>query len=598
MNLDADLVQLETADLVRRANDAELAYQFKHALTQDAAYALLLKGDRARLHRRVAGAYETLYADRLNEFAARLAQHYAQADEDAKTLEYATRAGDVAARVYASVEAIANYSLAIAAAERLASTGPEQLIDLFSKRGRVLELAGRHAEAMQSYERLAGLADERRDGALRLASLMLRATLYNVHTSLHDSARGDALAQQALSLAHELGDSAAEARILWSLLLASQWGAGGSQRAIEYGERALTLARKLDLREQLAYTLSDLAYPYLYLGQLSHARALREEAHPIWCELDVKPMMTDNLAGLASIYRATGEFAKAQSAAEESFRISDAIGNTWGQSYSQGMLGIIYADLGEFDEAAAMLEASIQKGEAVGALGPIVVSAVALADLYSFVGESTRALQWARYAGEKAEAQLPEWAIWTSATLARVYRLTGDLTAMEEAIKPLPDSLVEIYEKLPPEGAAPTILAKAECALAQRDYARASAIAEELVQLARQRGMLGNMVDAQYLQSEILRARGDVQAAAQELVNARREAENLNARRSLFAISSSLAQLERAHPDLIDQSASTQAHETWEYLLAHTTRVDLREPLIASSAVSSIRQRVPLRNEP
>ena len=590
MNLDTELVQLETADLVRRANDADVVYQFKHALTQDSAYALLLKQDRVRLHRRVAQAYESLYADRPNDFAALLAQHYAQTDDDAKTFEYATRAGDAAARVYASIEAITNYSLAIAAAERLATTQPRQLIDLYGKRGRVLELAGQHAEALQSYERLEALANERAESALRLASLMLRATLYTVHTPLHDSARGDALSQQALSLAHELGDAQAQARILWSLLLASQWGAGGPKRAIEYGERALALARSFDLREQLAYTLSDLAYPYLYTGQLAHARALREEAQSIWRELDVKPMMTDNLAGLATLYRVGGEFDKARAAAEESFAISDAIGNAWGQSYSQVMLGILYADLGEFDEAVTALDAGIQRGETVGAVGPITVAAAALADLYSFLGDLTRALHWAQYACERTETQVHEWAIWTSATLARAYRQSGDLKAAEEALRTLPDSLAEIYETLPPEGAAPTILAKAEFALAQRDYAQALAITEELARLALQRGMRGNFVDALALQGEILLARGDVQAAAKTLDDARREAARLNARRSLLAISSSLAQLGRAQADLSDQAASTQAHEVLAYILAHTTRVDLREPLLASPNVRSIMQ--------
>lgn len=42
MNLDVSLAQLETADLVRRTDETELAYKFRHALTQDSAYALLL----------------------------------------------------------------------------------------------------------------------------------------------------------------------------------------------------------------------------------------------------------------------------------------------------------------------------------------------------------------------------------------------------------------------------------------------------------------------------------------------------------------------------------------------------------------------------
>src|SRR5919202_2943793 len=112
MNLDTELAQLEDAQLVRRAAEEELAYLFKHALTQETAYESLLHKRRRELHLQVAQVIEQLYPKQLDEYAARLAQHYAEAGDDAKTLEYATRAGDIAARVYANAEAIAQYSLA------------------------------------------------------------------------------------------------------------------------------------------------------------------------------------------------------------------------------------------------------------------------------------------------------------------------------------------------------------------------------------------------------------------------------------------------------------------------------------------------------
>jgi len=45
----------------------ELAYMFKHALTQDVAYNLLLVQRRQELHRLIGQAIEELYADRLSE---------------------------------------------------------------------------------------------------------------------------------------------------------------------------------------------------------------------------------------------------------------------------------------------------------------------------------------------------------------------------------------------------------------------------------------------------------------------------------------------------------------------------------------------------
>src|SRR6266852_3988134 len=113
MQLTAQLTQLENAQLIRQLEENDLAYWFKHALTQDSAYQSLLKQTRRAVHLRVAQALEALYPDQLDEYAVSLAQHYAEAGDDAKTLEYSIRAGDVAARIYANTEALAHYTRAL-----------------------------------------------------------------------------------------------------------------------------------------------------------------------------------------------------------------------------------------------------------------------------------------------------------------------------------------------------------------------------------------------------------------------------------------------------------------------------------------------------
>jgi predicted ATPase len=77
--LKSQLDQLENVQLVRRLPEEELAYLFKHALTQESAYESILLKKRREIHRFVAEAYEQLYAERLDEIAALLTQHFAQA---------------------------------------------------------------------------------------------------------------------------------------------------------------------------------------------------------------------------------------------------------------------------------------------------------------------------------------------------------------------------------------------------------------------------------------------------------------------------------------------------------------------------------------
>src|SRR5919202_1691026 len=160
MDLDTTLAEIENAQLVRRLDEFDPAYFFKHNLTQETAYHSLLLKKRREIHRRVAETIEQFYPDQLDEYAGRLAQHYAQAGDDAKTLEYATRAGDASAPTYANAETLASYALAIQSAIRL-NAPTEQLSAVYLKRGRVLEHSGRYDEALANYQEMQRLAHER-----------------------------------------------------------------------------------------------------------------------------------------------------------------------------------------------------------------------------------------------------------------------------------------------------------------------------------------------------------------------------------------------------------------------------------------------------
>lgn len=117
--LNDQLTRLDEAGLIRLLDDVARTYGFRHALIQDSAYESTLRSDRHLLHRQVAHAYEQLYPDRSEEFAALIAHHYAQASDHAQTVRYATLAGDAAMQRYAYPEARLNYGLALQALAQL-----------------------------------------------------------------------------------------------------------------------------------------------------------------------------------------------------------------------------------------------------------------------------------------------------------------------------------------------------------------------------------------------------------------------------------------------------------------------------------------------
>jgi class 3 adenylate cyclase/Tfp pilus assembly protein PilF len=84
----------------------ELIYLFKHIITQEVTYNLMLFAQRRELHRAVAEWYEKSYSDRLAIYYPVLAYHWGKAEVADKTLEYLEKAGVQAARNGASQEAI------------------------------------------------------------------------------------------------------------------------------------------------------------------------------------------------------------------------------------------------------------------------------------------------------------------------------------------------------------------------------------------------------------------------------------------------------------------------------------------------------------
>src|SRR5205823_1388672 len=98
--------------------EPDLAYVFKHIVTQDVAYNLMLFAQRRELHQSVAMWYEgTLGAD-LSTYYPLLAYHWSMAEVPVNAMGYLEKAADLAIRSGAYQEAIHFLNQAIATARQ------------------------------------------------------------------------------------------------------------------------------------------------------------------------------------------------------------------------------------------------------------------------------------------------------------------------------------------------------------------------------------------------------------------------------------------------------------------------------------------------
>lgn len=425
------LARLEKSELLLRLEELDPAFSFKHALIQATAYSSLLKNERKRLHRLIGEILERAYPEALQENAALLVAHFIEAGDDAKILEYGTCAGDAEARVFAKIEAIAHYRAALDAALRL-DAEPRALIDLVTKIGRMYELREEVNDALKIYSTLIDIAHRQGTPELELAALMLEATLRATPTALFNPVAGQALLDRALALARELNDGAAEARILWNLLLLNGF-TGRHRAAVEYGEQSLALARKLELKTQIAYTLNDIGnYGYFADGQPQKARAAQEEARALWRELEILPMLADNLNNSGILEYVWGDYARARRFSDEALEVSERIDSLWGQMLARTFRGVCMAEAGAYGAALAELEAAYDIAKRSGAV-ILVIAATNLALLYAELGAIEAGHDVIQIANQ--EIGIPLYRAPAKATLAYLTWLRGDAAHAESILK-------------------------------------------------------------------------------------------------------------------------------------------------------------------
>jgi predicted ATPase len=121
--LQQGLLALQKAEfLYERSVWPEPEYTFKHALTQEVAYAALPWERRRELHECTAQALEILFADQVEQYYSALAHHYSRSSNALKTIDYLQRAGAQARQQFAYTEAIGHWTKALALLETLPDT--------------------------------------------------------------------------------------------------------------------------------------------------------------------------------------------------------------------------------------------------------------------------------------------------------------------------------------------------------------------------------------------------------------------------------------------------------------------------------------------
>ena len=252
-------------------------YRFAHALVRATLYDGLSGPRRVAVHRRVAGAIESVHGRALDDYLPALAHHCARAavlGEEAtavRAMDYAARAGDRALAQLAHDQAAAYYRQALELLDEFAGVGsPTDGIDVEGRRVELLIGLGEAQRRAGDAEHRATLLDAaeraRRRGD---ANALARAALANCRPGYVSSAGAmDADRVGVLEAALEAigrpaeapgttgaANGAVRARLLAELGLQLVYGDRQRQRRVAASEEALALARTVDDPATLVHVL-------------------------------------------------------------------------------------------------------------------------------------------------------------------------------------------------------------------------------------------------------------------------------------------------------------------------------------------------------
>jgi class 3 adenylate cyclase/tetratricopeptide (TPR) repeat protein len=577
--LDRSLERLALAELIEEeAGEAGKVFRFRNTLAQETVYRSILRRTRRDYHRVIGEALLELAGDQADEQLPVLAHHFYQA-HDARGFSLNQQAGDEAYALYANREAAAYYGRAIELTRNGVAVASEVLQGLYQRRGRALELASLHAEALTVYQEMVGRAREGEDPAMELTALVSTGTIYSTANDQFNAVEAEMAAEQALALARKLGDEPSEAKIYWNLLNMYRLSERPPQ-ALESGERSLELARKNDLREQLAYTANDMTHVYTSVGQPDKAWQTVDEAIAMWRELGNRPMLADSLATASLLSTYNADYEKTVALSDESYRISLEIENFWGQSYSRIAIGQLYWQRGEPDRAIEAMSECVRLGELAGfKVAPLFVGS-SLGLVYANLGAFEKALPLVRRAVAESRVTMPYYESVALSILGQVLLLAGEMaqaTVVFDELKAIKTSMEPLLELTVEEG-------KCRMLLAQRKPEQAVKSARRLIEILRAGHGRLIVPTAMFLHGQALLASGQLEPAGDVLAQARVEAEQLALDWPMWQILVTTAEVEEALGDVERaEEYRRQAREIFKGIAERLPAGELREPFLSRS---------------
>jgi tetratricopeptide (TPR) repeat protein len=354
--------------------------------------------------------------------------------------------------------------------------------------------------------------------------------------------------------------------------------------SIRYGEQSLAIARALNLRERLAYTLNDLSRGYLSTGQLDRAVSVLAEARELWQAFGNLPMLADNLGSSAEVFYLIANYDEVLVRATEGLRISQSIANVWGQGYCSWMKGYAHWEKGDTVATLSAFQTVIDLGDQEQLLFAYLPALAEIGWVHAVLGAYDHALQILKSTLPQTGSTI-DWMFrpWANGYIARVQIRQGALAEAGASLIPVRGTLnLEDFSSY-----APIILglAEIELSLAQHDFVAALVKADEQLARLQKNQIKHSQAEVLYLKGAAFEGLAQVALAQTTLLAARHLAEAIGSRRVLWPVLAALGRLAEADGQAAEAEQLRQAaRDSVGYIVDHCPP-ELRSSFVNLAAV-------------
>jgi class 3 adenylate cyclase/tetratricopeptide (TPR) repeat protein len=380
-NLPQALAELQRRELVYEySRSPRLAYQFKHALTQETAHDSLLHRTSREMHRRAAEYLLQHHPDRPGE----VARHFLAAGEQAKALPYLVEAGENAARAYSTPEAINIFDQAL----NILESEPNLALArrTYEGLGGALTLVGEVDRTIELYDAML------RDGK-EAADVPMQVSALNKLAFVAAFAQGQVKqAQNYLSEAERLAkpvDDLGGLTELHTYRCAVCLMTGDFDGAMNHFEEAADMGVRAELEEPLLFGLTHSAQTLMSMTRYEEGWVKAQEAYAAAEKAGNRQYMAEVLASTYADYHIrNGDFQAARQVSEQALELAEPIGAAPAQYFAYSRLAMISRWQGEYEHAITFQQQALKAGAAFGGPGTDLLPLCEIATLYLAIGET------------------------------------------------------------------------------------------------------------------------------------------------------------------------------------------------------------------